>query len=52
MNSNCGTDDTKAPEVNNSESYGLECDMYSLGSVFVKLLTGEYPKHNRNYQIT
>lgn len=38
-----GTPITKAPEILEKKTYGLECDLYSLGVVFYQILFGNYP---------
>lgn len=38
-----GTSVTMAPELLESRSYGIECDIWSLGVVYYQFLVGDYP---------
>jgi serine/threonine protein kinase len=38
-----GTSVTMAPELLENRSYGLECDIWSLGVVYYQFLVGDYP---------
>lgn len=45
-----GTSVTMAPELLENKSYGLECDVWSVGVVYYQLLIGEYPYNAMNDQ--
>lgn len=38
----CGSPTYIAPEILKGLGYGLECDIFSLGSIFFNLITGAY----------
>lgn len=41
-----GTAEFMSPEVLLSEEYGLPSDVFSLGMIFVEMLTGQEPSHS------
>jgi serine/threonine-protein kinase ULK/ATG1 len=38
-----GTSVTMAPELLENKTYGVECDIWSVGVVYYQFLTGDYP---------
>lgn len=45
-----GTEITMAPEVLERKPYGINADIWSLGVVFYRMLTGKYPYKGGNTQ--
>ncbi|CAK55980.1 unnamed protein product (macronuclear) [Paramecium tetraurelia] len=43
---------TMAPEILNSNSYGLSSDMFSVGVIFYQILFGRFPFTQKDYKLT
>ena len=46
--SNAGTLEVLAPEVINGKEYSYKADVYSMGCVLFKMLSGNYPFYSYN----